>query len=92
MQDLSDATEVPVKQIIRFIKEGRISVIQASNLTYPCEVCQAPILEQSICPSCRQRLAKDYSNLKEDENRKGSTTKVSGGESFQIRDRLKDRS
>ena len=93
LQELSDGTEVPVKQIIRFIKEGRISIIQASSLSYPCEICHAPILEQSICPDCRKRLAKDYSDLKQDEQRKiGANQDAVKGDKFQIRDRLKDRS
>ena len=90
LQELSDATEVPVKQIIRFIKEGRISIIQASNLTYPCEVCGAPITEQSICTPCRQRLQKDYSALKEDEERKNAQDPITKA-SYQIKDRLKER-
>lgn len=90
LQELSDATEVPVKQIIRFIKEGRISIIQASNLTYPCEVCGDPIMEQSICTPCRQRLQKDYTALKEDEERK-NTKEQTPGASYQIKDRLKER-
>jgi flagellar operon protein (TIGR03826 family) len=91
IQDLSEATEVPVKQIAKFIREGRISIIGAPNMTYPCEVCFTPIRESNICESCRQRLAKDVTNSKEDEDREKEIRKQENKVTFNITDRLKDR-
>lgn len=90
LQELSDATGVPVKQIIRFIREGRISLVNAPNLTYPCEVCGTPIREQALCPSCRQRLMNDFNQAQKDERRK-EETKQQESASYQIKDRLRDR-
>ena len=59
MHELSEATEVSVKQITTFIREGRISIANAPNMTYPCEVCGIPIREGHMCDSCRTRLTKD---------------------------------
>ncbi|GAV12428.1 flagellar protein [Paenibacillus sp. chi10] len=59
MHELSEATEVSVRQITRFIKEGRISIYQAPNLTYECEICSQPIREGNMCESCRTRLVKE---------------------------------
>ncbi len=53
---LSEATEVSVKQITRFIKEGRISVADLPNLGYPCETCGTVISEGRFCKTCSDRL------------------------------------
>ncbi|WP_339060501.1 flagellar protein [Tepidibacillus marianensis] len=58
MYVLSDETKVSIKQITKFIKEGRISVADLPELTYPCESCGEPIREGKLCKSCRDRLEK----------------------------------
>ncbi|MEW4372164.1 TIGR03826 family flagellar region protein [Paenibacillus kandeliae] len=57
--ELSEATEVPIKQITQFIREGRISIANAPNMGYACEVCGTVIREGNMCDSCRSRLTKD---------------------------------
>ncbi|HEX7055744.1 MAG TPA: flagellar protein, partial [Bacilli bacterium] len=64
------ATDVSIKQISKFIKEGRISLLNAPNLAYPCDVCGILIREGSICDSCRKRLTKDVNAVKEEEDRR----------------------
>ena len=58
INEVSVATEVSIRQITRFIKEGRISVADAP-MTYPCEVCGTLIRESNMCDSCRARLTKE---------------------------------
>ncbi len=70
LNELSEATEVSIKQISKFIREGRISIANAPNMEYACEVCGARIREGSMCDSCRSRLSKDVKHLHEDENRR----------------------
>jgi len=62
--ELSEATEVSVRQITKFIREGRISLEGAPNLAYPCESCGMLIREGTICDSCRKRLSRDYELVK----------------------------
>jgi flagellar operon protein (TIGR03826 family) len=64
--ELSEATGVSVAQITKFIREGRISVMDYQNLTYDCEVCGAPIREGHMCDNCRKRLLRDLEAAKED--------------------------
>lgn len=92
IQELSDETEVPSRQIVKFIREGRISIVNAPNMSYPCESCGTLIRENTICDNCRSRLSKDYRNLSEDEKRR-EVLKQQEKEniSYNIRDRLKDR-
>jgi flagellar operon protein (TIGR03826 family) len=91
MQELSDATETPVQQIMRFIREGRINIKNSPNMSYPCEVCGTPIQDQLMCDPCRQRLAKDVSNNEEDRQRAEQLKKQESQMTYNIRDRLKDR-
>src|SRR5690348_5830204 len=64
MQELSDETGVAIKLITKFIREGRISLVGAPNLGYPCEVCEVPIREGHMCENCRARLIKETVELK----------------------------
>jgi flagellar operon protein (TIGR03826 family) len=56
INDLSESTEVSIRQITRFIRDGRISILNAPNLSYPCESCGAPLQEGSRCENCRQKF------------------------------------
>src|SRR5690554_1778067 len=62
---VSEETGVSNKQIIKFIREGRISLIDAPNLGIPCDVCGTLIREGIMCESCRGRFSKDLSRLNE---------------------------
>lgn len=65
IHELSEAVNVTVRQITKFIREGRISLLDAPNMSYPCEVCGFLIREGGLCDACRQRLAKDMRNAEE---------------------------
>lgn len=70
--ELSDQTGVSIKQITKFIREGRISMMNAPNLSYPCESCGTLIREHHICDSCRARLMKDTNQMKRNEASKAA--------------------
>ncbi|MBB6632596.1 TIGR03826 family flagellar region protein [Cohnella thailandensis] len=85
---LSEDTGVSVKQITRFIKEGRISLYNAPNLSYPCEVCGVLIREGNMCDNCRNRLSKDVNNATSRDRNGLGQQKSSGA---YIGERLRDR-
>ncbi|SEC34082.1 TIGR03826 family flagellar region protein [Paenibacillus sp. GP183] len=91
LRDLSEATEVPVRQITKFIREGRISIKNHPNMGYPCESCGNDIREGQICDSCRSKLVKGMSNSLEDEARRQERLREDSKSSFYIKDRLKNR-
>jgi flagellar operon protein (TIGR03826 family) len=91
LKDLSEATEVPIRQIIKFIREGRISIKNLPNMGYPCESCGNDIREGQICDPCRSKLAKDMTNTQEDEARRLERLRQDSKLSYNIQDRLKDR-
>jgi flagellar operon protein (TIGR03826 family) len=68
IQELSAATGVSIKQITKFIREGRISIANAPNMMYPCEVCGTLIRDGHMCDSCRTRLTKELSEAARNEN------------------------
>ncbi|MCS7459957.1 flagellar protein [Paenibacillus doosanensis] len=91
LYELSEATGVSIKQITKFIREGRISIANHPNMSYNCEVCNTPIRVHTICDSCRQKLSKEASNMQEDEQRKQKLQKEGNHMSYNIQDRLRDR-
>jgi flagellar operon protein (TIGR03826 family) len=91
INELSEETGVTIRQITKFIREGRISIVHAPNMSYPCEVCGTSIRDNTMCESCRHKLAKDVSNNKEDEHRRQEQIKQDNKVSFKIQDRLNDR-
>jgi flagellar operon protein (TIGR03826 family) len=78
IHELSESTEVSVKQIARFIREGRISLVGAPNLGYPCESCMSIIRQGSLCEDCRVRLTKGFGTQTEVEQRKSESDKGVG--------------
>lgn len=93
INELSEETEVTIKQITRFIREGRISLVGAPNLSYPCEVCGILIRDGNMCDSCRGRLNRDVRNATSNDNSKASSAAQdyrSGG-AYRIGDRIRDR-
>jgi flagellar operon protein (TIGR03826 family) len=91
MQQLSDETKVPVAQIIRFIREGRISLEDHPGMHYECEACAAPIREGHLCDACRQRLTKEFRQAAEEERTRQSMADSGQGNAYRIQDRLNSR-
>jgi flagellar operon protein (TIGR03826 family) len=70
IQDVSEGTGVSIRQITKFIKEGRISVANNPNMMYPCEVCGVLIRDGNMCDSCRTRLTRDLAAAAKDDSTK----------------------
>ncbi|MGO4180741.1 TIGR03826 family flagellar region protein [Paenibacillus sp. MCAF9] len=68
--EVSDATGVSIKQITKFIREGRISIMNAPNMSYPCESCGTLIRDNHLCDTCRNRIEKDKKQMFQDISRK----------------------
>lgn len=92
IHEVSEETSVSIKQITKFIREGRISLVGAPNLAYPCEVCGTLIRENTMCLNCRSRLVHDI-NHTPDQRKAGDPEKPpsSVGAAYRIMDRLRDR-
>jgi flagellar operon protein (TIGR03826 family) len=65
INEVSEATEVSVQQITKFIREGRITTNYTPNLTIPCDMCGKPIQQGNMCASCRKKLQKEMEKLRQ---------------------------
>lgn len=65
IDEIHEATGVPIKVINRMIKQGRIITNNMVTITYPCEGCGTPITEGQYCPNCRQERTRTLQDLKE---------------------------
>jgi len=86
---LSEETGVSIRQITKFIKEGRISLYNAPNLSYPCEVCGVLIREGNMCENCRGRLNTEVRKATSGRDLADSQQRSKGA--YQIGDRLRER-
>lgn len=63
------ATEVDEGLIIKWIKKGRIQLLQFPNLGYPCDKCGKLIREGRLCAECNQGLQQQLQKLEEERQR-----------------------
>lgn len=63
------ATEVDETLIIKWIKKGRIQLLQFPNLGYPCDKCGKLIREGRLCSECNQGLQQQLQKLEEEKQR-----------------------
>ncbi|GGJ64115.1 flagellar operon protein (TIGR03826 family) [Anoxybacillus voinovskiensis] len=63
------ATEVDETLIIKWIKKGRIQLLQFPNLGYPCDKCGKLIREGRLCLECNQGLQQQLQKLEEEKQR-----------------------
>ena len=61
--EVSDATGVPTKRILRYIREGRLQVPEGMIPDVRCTQCGVPITEGSFCTTCARKLAKDMTEV-----------------------------
>lgn len=89
MHELSEATEVSFRQITKFIREGRISIIDAPNLHYPCEVCGTTMIrEGNMCEPCRTRLTRELNQAVREEQFKKDTAEARGKNTYSVVDKF----
>lgn len=78
-EELSQGTGVSVQQIVRFIKDSRISLASHPGLTYPCKACEASIRAGQMCVSCNNRIVGEWRRLVEKDMRERGTGFQIGG-------------
>jgi flagellar operon protein (TIGR03826 family) len=91
IQRLSDEMEISVKQITKWIREGRISLLNAPNMSYPCEACGILIRESNICDSCKNRLQRDMKNANSTGQLQHNPDESKNKGTYQIGNHLNDR-
>ncbi|KIL36691.1 flagellar protein [Cohnella kolymensis] len=86
IQQLSDDTGSSVKQITRWIREGRITITNAPNMSYPCESCGIVLIRDgNLCDPCRGRLTRDIKNAEHSEKLQSSLDDNKPAGTYQIK-------
>lgn len=70
MPEVSEAVDVSVSKIKRFLKEGRLEVKENSNLFLQCERCAVPIKSGQYCDKCVYEIENEIKDLKTNANRR----------------------
>lgn len=59
MQEVSEATEIPIKTLTRFLREGRIEFSDGTTSYLSCQTCGTPIQSGRFCNNCLSKLGKE---------------------------------
>lgn len=63
IQEVSEVMEVSIAQIKQWIREERLSFAEDSMIGLECEGCGVTIKTGRFCKSCKDKLAKGFSDL-----------------------------
>lgn len=70
MQEVSDAMEVSVAQIRKWLKEERLAFSEDSEIALNCEKCMKKILTGRYCNACKKELENQFTGLYRQEDKK----------------------
>ena len=59
----SEATDVSVKKIIRYLREGRLEVTEGMQDFLKCEKCGVPIRTGRFCKTCMDKMSEGLTSV-----------------------------
>ncbi|MCD5413686.1 MAG: MerR family transcriptional regulator [Clostridiales bacterium] len=84
IREVSDETGVNEKQILRYLKDSRIEIIEEGNFILDCERCEKSIRSGRFCDVCLSEMKKEFRSVI-----KPRTEQAKGKEKMYITDKLK---
>lgn len=63
MKEVSEACEVSIEKITRYLREGRLEIREGSNIVLECEVCGKSIKTGRFCEVCSRQLGREISSV-----------------------------
>jgi flagellar operon protein (TIGR03826 family) len=63
MTEVSEALNISISKLKRFLKEGRIEIMEDSNFVLQCERCGASIRSGQYCDACSKELADELKGV-----------------------------
>lgn len=63
INQVSEATEVSVKQIKQWIREDRLVLSEATEDGIVCENCGTPICSGRFCERCKNKMANEFNSV-----------------------------
>jgi flagellar operon protein (TIGR03826 family) len=67
MLQIVEATGVVEVLILKFIKNGKLQIVNFPNLGYPCDKCGTMIRNGRLCEGCTAELRSDLKDFERDE-------------------------
>lgn len=61
MAEVAQETQVSIKKITKFLRDGRLEIVEGMNFILECESCGAPIKTGRFCPKCTSDLGNSIS-------------------------------
>ncbi len=58
--EVSNSLDIPVPVIKRYLREGRLEIVEKDQLFLKCEKCGKPIRSGMYCDDCLKQVAHDY--------------------------------
>ena len=82
--DVSKDTGISEEKVLRFLRQGRLSIGGEKQVKLECELCGRPIYGGRYCPACLEKLTAGLKKIVQEENKKAlekRQTAESGGQS-----------
>ena len=76
LSEVSTVTGVSVKKITKFLKDGRLEVIEGMVEMLDCEKCGTPIKTGRLCNDCSGQFSRDIGAAKRDASQKSSGDEI----------------
>lgn len=64
LEEITEKTGVPAKNVLEYLKEGRLMLKKSNRNILSCERCGAPILTGRYCDKCAGEIKKQMDQLK----------------------------
>lgn len=62
LNEVSQECDIPVKQIIKWVREERLSFKQGSQVALPCMKCGTLISSGEYCPDCKRKISNQFTS------------------------------
>lgn len=70
MAQVVEKTGVEEKLILKWVRSGRLRIINFPNLEYPCENCGRPIKQGRFCDHCRKEFRVELERFERERKRR----------------------
>ncbi len=87
ISDVVENTQVDIKKVMEFLREGRLEIEPGGNIILECEKCGTPITTGRFCNSCQGQLQRTIGGAIKDSNKNKPTRKDDRDERFRYKKR-----
>ena len=74
--EVSNNLDITVPKIKRYLKEGRLEIVEKDNVFLKCEQCGKPVCSGTKCDDCLSQSTHDYKSTFTSSNTTNKKTKV----------------